>query len=343
MKSEDPQRRLKVLCIQLKQLGDVLMTTPSVRALATTLPNSEIDFLTQKPANLIFEQSPYVRQVHCIRWTAREILPLLRKVRRQKYDMLIDFSGSSKTALFSWMTRIPRRIGYHDQRNAWCFTDRVDTSGENGYNALRKAALLSVAGIGDVDPALDFFVTDESRQVFDRKIETWKLNTCPLFAVSPVSKRAYKVWPADRFATICDRLVERYGGQIFFLVGPGEKHFAEAVKASMRHDCLPIVDDLDLYEAARLLDLSVCYVGNDNGLMHLAVARKRPTFAVFGKHNPRTWVAPIDWHQAIEHDPGCKRSCRYPECELECLTGIQVDQAWDELTTFLQHHTNLQG
>ena len=111
----------------------------------------------------------------------------------------------------------------------------------------------------------------------------------------------------------------------------------KTVRSAMKQECLPIVDDLSLYEAACLLDLSNCYIGNDNGLMHLAVARKRPTYAIFGRHSPRNWKAPMALHQAIAFDPGCKSSCHYPECELECLTGISVDEVWEDLTRFLDH------
>ncbi|UCH40347.1 MAG: glycosyltransferase family 9 protein [Gammaproteobacteria bacterium] len=327
---------MRILCIQLKQLGDVLMTTPAVRALSQHFEGCEIDFVTQRPANAIYEHNPYLRRVYCVRWQARELLPLLIEFRRQKYDVLIDFSGSSKTALFGWATRIPKRIGFDRQKNSWCFTDTVEVPANRHYTADKKSALLTALDLETTDPALDFFLPDDAGSQFQTRLASWGATQQPLFAVSPVSKRAYKVWPVERYAAICDRLVEQYGAQIFFLIGPGERHFADGVKQRMLQPCLPIDENLSLYDAACLLDLADAYIGNDNGLMHLAVARKRPTFSIFGKHSPRSWAAPTALHHAIEYDPGCKRNCYYPGCKLECLTGISVDRVWRELVDFLE-------
>ncbi len=335
MSSGQGHKPTRVLCIQLKQLGDVLMTTPAVRTLATNLGDCEIDFLTQRPANTIYDNSPYVRHVYCVRWKARELWSLLLEVRRRKYDVLVDFSGSSKTAHFARLSGIPRRIGLAHRKHSWCFTDAMTMPEEIDYVAARKLSMLSVLDLQSADSSLDFFVPAAARQRFEARFEQWGIKHGPLFAVSPVSKRAFKVWPAERYAQICDRLVERYAGQIFFLIGPGEKQVAEQVRDHMKHESLPVFDDLDLYEAASLLDRAACYIGNDNGLMHLSVARKRPTFAVFGRHSPRNWAAPDPMHATIEYDPGCKADCFYPGCQMECINGIPVDAVWQRLTGFI--------
>ena len=139
-------KAMRILCIQLKQLGDVLMTTPAVRALSQHFEGCEIDFLTQRPANAIYEHNPYVRRVYSVQWQARELLPLLIEFRRQKYDVLIDFSGSSKTALFGWATRIPKRIGFDGQKKSWCFTDNVVIPANRHYTADKKSALRAGRG-----------------------------------------------------------------------------------------------------------------------------------------------------------------------------------------------------
>lgn len=335
-RSKKKSNRLKILCIQLKQLGDVLTTTPAVRALAQHYPGCEIDFLTQKPAHTVYQHSPYVQHVYCVRWELKELFPLLRKIYRRKYDLLVDFSGSSKTAVFSRLTHIPRRIGIDSENRNWCFTDTLAVTRHRAYAAERKLALLTPLGIEVDDPALDFFVSEADEADFANRIRDWDIGSGPLIAVSPVSKRAYKVWPAQRFAHICDRLVEQYQAQIFFLIGPGETHFAEDVKKHMHYPSLPVDDSLSLYQAACLLDHAVCYVGNDNGLMHLSIARKTKTIAIFGRPRARNWASPLPIQIALEHDPGCKDHCCHPDCGLECLTGIKVEAVWDELKNILE-------
>ncbi|NCF35374.1 MAG: hypothetical protein GWP56_03145 [Gammaproteobacteria bacterium] len=336
MSSGQNKKPTRILCIQLKQLGDVLMTTPAVRMLAQNFPDCEIDFITQRPADTIYLTNPNVSNVYCVSWKLRELPAVLGKIRRQKYDILIDFSGRSKTAFLSWFTGIPKRIGYAGQKKSWCFTETVRVPDQINYAADRKSYLLTALGIDPDDSGLDYFLPEDAARKFEEKAKLWGINGSPLFAISPVSKWEFKVWPAERFADICDRLVTQFDGQIFFLIGPGERHFAENVRANMKQKCLPIIEDLSLYDAACLLDRAACYVGNDNGLMHLSVARKRPTFAVFGRHSPTRWGAPAPIHCTIEHDPGCKKSCHYPACELECLTTISVEMVWHKLERFLK-------
>lgn len=312
------------------------MTTPAVRALSNHFPDCQIDFLTQRPANTVYQHSPYVRQVYTVRWKFRELFPLLGKIYREKYDLLVDFSGSSKTAVFSRFTRIPRRLGIDTGKKNWCFTDTRLVPQDITYAGDRKLDLLSALGIEADDSSLDFFITEDHKREFNDKARAWGINGTPMIAVSPVSKRDYKVWPPERFATICDRLVEQYKAQIFFLIGPGEKRFAENVQQRMQNKSLPIDENLSLYEAACLLDLATCYLGNDNGLMHLAIARKKPTFGIFGRPRAANWTAPSPIHFTLEYDPGCKDSCHYPSCELECLTGISTERVWQQLQLFLQ-------
>lgn len=334
--AKNNQKELKFLCIQLKRFGDVLMTTPAVRALSQHFPGCQIDFLTQRPANTVYENNPYVNRVHCVRWKLGELFPLLTEIYRNNYDVLVDFSGSSKTAGFSWITRIPRRTGFSYSRNSWCFTDALEALDDMEYTGDRKFSLLRPIGLDPEDPSLDYFVSVDAKEKFKDISRELGIKGGPLFAVSPVSKRENKVWPAGRFAEICDRLVEQYRGQIFFLIGPGEAVFAEKVKSRMRNESLPIDENLSLYEAACLLDRAVCYIGNDNGLMHLSVARKRPTFGIFGKHKAKHWTSPTPLHRTIEYDPGCKENCHYPDCQLECLTGVSVESVWEELESFVR-------
>ena len=111
MEQEKNQANIRILCIQLKQLGDVLMTTAAIRELSEGIGNCDIDFLTQKPANLIYDNSPYVRYVYCVRWVASEFFSLMTRIRKQKYDVLIDFSGSSENGMVF--------VGHSDSKTNW--------------------------------------------------------------------------------------------------------------------------------------------------------------------------------------------------------------------------------
>ena len=100
--------------------------------------------------------------------------------------------------------------------------------------------MLRPLGISASDFRLDFF-PEEKDQIFAenlfRKLGIEENDF--VVSLSPVSRQPYKVWPADRFAQVADWLAEKYNAKILFLFGPGEKHFIETVRASMKMPALP--------------------------------------------------------------------------------------------------------
>lgn len=315
----------KILCIQLKQIGDVLMTTPAVRALAKEYPDAEIHYLTEKPSNQIFEYSPYVSKIITSpkKPGFSDSLQLLKDLRKEKYSLVVDFFGQARTAVIARFTGAPVRLGFHFRGRHQFYTHSVELPPEK-YSPLHKLHVLSPIGIQNRDAKLDFFISDEDKQKARSILEDLKVDpTSPLVSVSPVSRRDYKVWPAEKFAEVCDYLVETYHAQILFTWGPGEQEFIDAVREKMKQPSLPDYDIPTLRETVGLFELVDLHLGNDNGPMHFAIAARKPTIAVFGRPFADSWTPPDSDHNlAVEYDPGCKNSCTYPECGMECIKEV---------------------
>ncbi len=319
----------KILFIQLKQIGDVLMTTPAIRALSENMSNAEIHYLTQTPSDQIFQYNPYITKV--IRFPhkpgVREGVQLIRSLRKERYSVIVDFLGLPKTALIGWLSGAARRIGFKLRGRSLFYTHAVETPPGLSYSALQKSNLLSVLNIESRNTKLDFFIGEQERQKAKSILDTLAINNHrPLVSISPVSRREYKIWPAEFFAEIADYMAEKYSAEILFLWGPGEYHFVKKVKELMRRSSLPKYDVPTIAETVALLEQVDLHVGNDNGPMHFAVAAGTRTIAVFGKPFLKNWTPPANpRHLAIEFDPGCKSECTFPECKLECLIGITPD------------------
>ena len=104
----------KILLIQLKQIGDCLMTTPAIRAIKVAYPAAEIHFLTQTPSDQLFTQNLNISKVHCFPKTNKlgDVMPALKAIRAEKYDLTIDFEVLPKTAVLSWLTGAKKRVGF---------------------------------------------------------------------------------------------------------------------------------------------------------------------------------------------------------------------------------------
>ncbi|MFH2129774.1 MAG: glycosyltransferase family 9 protein [bacterium] len=330
----------KLLCIQLKQLGDVLMITPAIRSLAAANPESAIHVLTQKPADDIFKYSPYIQKTILYPGTEnpRKIFSLIRSLRKERYTMVIDFHGLPITALLSRLSGAPIRIGFKKPGRSGFYTHAVEPAAGVSYSPLKMARLLTVLRISKVDPGLDFFPGPEDEVAVDKILKQIKPDPHKLLvSISPVSRREYKVWPPEYFAEICDFLVDRCGAQILFLWGPGEYPFIQAVRDKMRQPSLPDYDIPTIRETVALLKRVDLHIGNDNGPMHFAISAGVPTVAIFGKPLLRNWSPPDqDRHLAVEFDPGCKEQCHYPKCGLECIRQVSVASVLDKVKIQLE-------
>ncbi|MBI3993371.1 MAG: glycosyltransferase family 9 protein [Candidatus Lambdaproteobacteria bacterium] len=326
---------MNILLIQLRRIGDVLMTTPAVRALRAAHPQARITFLTERPSDLVFRHSPHVDEVliypgRASHWQA---LGWLWRLRRGGYDLVLDFFGNPRSAQLAWATGAPRRIGFDFRGRRWAYTERVQVPPGKLFAAAHKALLLEPLGVAADDLVPEVRVGAEDRAYAGRQLAELGLAPGePFVALCPVSRQPYKVWPPQRFAEIADRLIERHGLRVLFFWGPGEEAFVQAVRAAMRRAALPDYPVPSLLEMAALLERAVLYVGNDNGPRHFAIAVGTPTVAVFGRPFPENWTPPgATRHRAVAFDPGCKSACTYPRCtHLDCINKVPLEPVWAE-------------
>ncbi len=320
----------KILCIQLCQIGDVLMTTSAIRKLAEERSQAEIDILTYLPSDQIFKYNPNIKNIYAVsaKSSVSNWLKIIKKLRKQKYSLTIDFQGSPRTALVGFLSGAAQRIGFNFRGRSLFYTDPTTIRSHLKYSPLHKLELLKPLKIESEDGKIDFFTGEQDRNKAQEILSGLGYNSQrPLISISPVSRRDYKVWPAERFAVICDFLINRYDAQILFLWGPGEYHFIQSVKGKMKGSPLGDYDIPTIRESVALQALVDLHVGNDNGPMHFAISAGTPTIAIFGKPLAENWTPPNDRnHIALEHDPGCKRECFYPNCNLECLTLLDMDR-----------------
>ena len=332
---------MKFLLIQLRRIGDVLMTSPSIRLLHESFTDADVTFLTESPSDQVLNENPNLKEILLYR-KPESILETLRyflNLRSRKFDCVIDFYGNPRSALITRLSGAPMRIGFDFRGRNLAYTHPVKISGKVSYSAIDKAQLLRPLGITASDFRLDFF-PEEKDQIFAENLFK-KLGVEEndfVVSLSPVSRQPYKVWPTDRFAQVADWLAEKYNAKILFLFGPGEKHFIESVLASMKMPALPDYSVPTLPETLSILQKVDLHLGNDNGIRHFAVAADTPSLAIFGRPWAANWTPPEqNWHRALEFDPGCKKKCVYPKCKLECLKGVNVDTVKSELKIIINN------
>lgn len=331
-----PVAAKKILVIQLRQIGDVLLTTPAVRALREQYPDSAIWYLTETGPSKILQGNPHIDRIVTRQRKASlaDDLKLLWTLRQERFDLLIDFFSNGRSAWMSFVTGARHRVAVrHAGRAFWyTFTPNIQTG--RGYAPEDKLALLRAIGIqGELTPPV-LTIPDAAKNYIDAFFKARGLDTPPAAAQSPIvtidptSRRQARRWLPERYAQLADELLERYQARCIFLWGPGEQEMIESlVKQAKRPHILAC--QTDLMQAAALIARSDLHIGNCSAPRHIAVAVGTPSLIVMGPTSAANWTYPSPQHKAMRGNVPCLE-CQKIECAThECMVALTVEMMAD--------------
>lgn len=280
----------RALFIQLKMLGDILMLTPAIKAFKQKYPDSVLDIMVQPPGDQILNKNPYIDNIVLVEkpnwYSIFSQFKLIGKLRKNDYDLVIDFLGNPRSAHYTYLSGAGERVGYADARFTYAYNKTYKRTYD--YSAKSKLEFLDFLGIENQNYKPEFYGNVDS----ESPLELRELNQSNLLAVSPVSLRSYKVWPTKNFAKITAELKNKYNIRPLVIVGPKERRFLTEFEKHADFEYTPLYID-NLSELATILKKCRLFLGNDNGPKHLAVAMGIPTFTIYSHlSDPVCWEYP---------------------------------------------------
>lgn len=286
----------KVLIIQYKPFGDILLNTAYLPKLRAKFPQAQIDFLIQKPYLTILEDNPFLDNLLIMEKKKKEIpkilerIRIIKKVRQEKYDVIIDQLRGPGSAQIAFFSGAKYRVGWKLKRFNWIYNITEERKNLR-YYALLKFDLLREFGITETKDDTFYHVKTESHDKINKWLNEEKLNCKEFVVVSPCSPVVYKQWSLDLYAETLDRIVNELNLTVVLLWGPNEYDSVEYIARNMLYP-VKIAPKTSFNEAAALLEKALMFFGNDGGINHLSVAVKTPSLALFGPHtNPVKWQA----------------------------------------------------
>ncbi len=313
----------KILIYQPKQIGDVLLCTPLIRAIKMQLPNAEIHFVTTEFCSKVLLNNPYIHKIHTIpqkgSWFSQ--LKFYFNLRKINIDVVFDLMSHNKSVL---LTQILCANKYYAVRKRYggVFSTKIINESQNPFHYTVYSKLLfftewlKKTGRADLVPKklleysqdLDIFLTESEQKFVKQFTKKYCVSSADTIALNPVSRRDYKIWGAENFAKIVVYLLEK-NKQILFLYGPGEQELAYNVLKLLPkkyQDDKRILIDYDFINIRHLygvLQSCKAYLGNDGGPKHIACAAQIPTVTIFKNINPKNWTPVHDpRHKALHAD-----------------------------------------
>ncbi len=314
-----PETPKKILVIQLRRLGDVILTTPALSALKKKFPGATLDFLVEAPGAEAVAGHPAIDEI--LTYDAAGALGALRwalKIRARRYDWVIDFLANPRTALLTALSGAAVKAGPAHVRRSWAYNHKMIQSPKACYAALEKVRWLSGLGVAPEDaPALPRLFLAERPSTIENVV-----------GLVPPSRQETRRWPAASYARLGRLLRDKHGCRLKVFWGPGEKALADEVVRGIGAGASAIPETRTIAELARELAACRAVVSNCAGPKHGAGARGVPTGPIHGASDPASWTPVHPDHRSVRLEELACIGCRSNVCpyHLECLTQLPAER-----------------
>ncbi|GBC61634.1 hypothetical protein DENIS_2596 [Desulfonema ishimotonii] len=349
--SVPPENLRRILIIKMRYIGDTVLVTPLIRALKAGLPRARIDVLVNRDTAPVLDGHWQVGRIWQFDYPRAKknpvrVLPLMKQIRDQRYDLVIDLTNNDRSALFTRISGAALRIGYYSEhrlRRKMCYTHVIDAVLGDGHTTdhhLKPAALL---GLPVSDPHPELTVLPARAKAVEEKLGAAGIGpNTPFAVIHPGARRWYKSWPPERFARLADAITETYGIPVVLSGSPGDRAVCDRIAAHMGRTPLSLAGAFALGELPALISKSICLIGNDSAPIHIATAVRTPAIALFG---PTPWAA---WYPRREQDKviAAEYPCRpcghsRADCPLGdgyCMGSIRFETVWEATDSILKQH-----
>lgn len=339
----------------------MVFTTPAIGALKRRYPAAHITYLVEAPAAPVVRHHPAIDEVIVVerpRGLSRLTydFALARRLRSQRFDLVIDFHGGPRSGFLTWASGATQRIGYAVPGRHWSYTSRVAWSRSlvpPTHSVVNQWALLQPLGIEPPDRAADPVAMPIDPEAAQRVAERLRAATidarAPVIVMHVSAGNPFRRWPASSFAEAAASLAAADPARrIIITSGPSESGAAESVAADARQragdaaEAIVRIGEFDLAELRALVDRAALYIGGDSGPLHVAATTRTPIVALFGPTLPERsmpWRDPAIAAAAIDAGPLPCRPCHQRVCvpgDFRCLTMISPNMVVEAAERLLQ-------
>lgn len=334
----------RILCVRLDNLGDVLMTTPAMRALREAAPGRRLTLLASSAGAQMAPYLPDVDEVirYDAPWVSGQAEPAVqtdlhmrRALEAGRFDAAVIFTVYSQNplpaALMCYLAGIPRRLAWCRENPYHLLTDwaqEKEPQQHVRHEVERQLALVEHVGATTADTRMRFAVADEDRHTLDALLATHGVRPgTPCVVLHAGASSASRRYPPERFGEVASHIAAQLRCPVLLTGGPEEREtvqrVASATRASVRRYLCDLSGLLTLGQLAALLERAAVLVSNNTGPVHIAAALGTPVVDLYALTNPQhtPWQTPS---RVLFHDVACRWCYRSvcPERHHACLLGV---------------------
>ena len=342
---------LRILVIKLSAIGDVVLITPSLRALRARFPKAHITVLIGREARELLHRCPYVDELIVFDrvqdGTFKGLLRLAKKLRVSQVDLVVDFQNNRMSHLLGFFSGAPQRFGFSSRRLSFLLTHRVKLPSQAIPAVEQQFRLLALLGVQGVSSHLELWPGPKDEERVDNLLkDSWLAQKQPLIAVHPGGHPRWlsKRWPPQRFAQLIDELASTTKARVVLTGAASERPLAEAIAKEAKVQPIVAAGLTSLNELAALVRRAQVFVGGDTAALHVAAAVGTPLVALFGSTDPIRHLPPAPQVRLLKKNLPCSpcyRSICYRSGSghMECMKLITVKEVVNATLGFLSEST----
>ncbi len=327
----------KILCIKPRGIGDIILSTIVLENLKAACPHSDIHYLTEEFAMRAVQNNPFVSKI--LTFNKMDfVLSIIRKVRKEKYDLVFDFWSNPKTAQVTFFSGAKYRVGYQKRgrKYAYNYLGKNGTMGEHA--AEDNLVLLNALNIPIISKRI-IYQTTKAEKTFAEHYLIEKLPQRKELLVGIIPSGGWESKRCDpvKWIEICNEVQKKYNARFIILWGPGDEKDAKSISEGLNRTPL-MAPNSSFGELSALIEKCDFIIANDSGPMHVSAAIGKPTLGIFGPtdpkaHRPYSEISSYVIHSELHCIKCTKLVCPYNH---ECMLELPIEKVMIEVEKLMK-------
>ncbi len=323
----------RILIVEVNWLGDVLFSTPFIKALRKKFKTAHIACMVAPRAKKMLTGNPRIDEIIIYDEENRHRgflgkARLVSLIRKKNFDLAVLLHRSFTKALMTYLAGIGERAGYATKKRKFILTRPVDAFSEPLHKVEYFLKIADALGCDTSDKNYEFFVTDKARKYIREELAGEGVKEeDTVVVINTGANWPPKRWSETNFALLADELVTKYGVKMVAAGAKKDLERSRRIKEKMKNPLIIFAGRTDLDKLGALMERANFVISGDTGPMHMAAAVKSKVIALFGPTSP-SFTGPYGGgdYRVIQKNVGCEIPCYDLTCDnYRCMDAIKVD------------------
>jgi lipopolysaccharide heptosyltransferase II len=339
----------KILFIRIDRIGDLVLSTPALKALKQTFPRSQVVVLASLSNHSLLLHNPYVDKVFVYDHTMRlrDRMRIIRQLRAYRFDLAIDpyTDYELRTALIAFLSSAKKRVGYPSYGRELFFNVNAPKVVKDKHFIDLTLDVLKPLGVNSKGKKPEIFLTEDERKWARKWLTARGGGKRAIVGLHPGGHYETQRWLPERFADVAYQLKKNEDYNVIIFGGAGDEGLVGYIRSMTNAEVLTYVAD-DLRRFAALLCSCCILICNNSGPLHMSVALDIPTISFMGPTDKDRWVPIGDIHRVLRIDDLPCIGCNLGYCETsthDCMSLITSSMVIENVKDILGSNTLTDG